>query len=155
MGEKIVSIITMTITIFVITLSIAIITEDRKLDASRTIIHDFTEAIQYNGYVTEDMYTTVINKLPYNGVNLQLTHIKTITEGSINDITDIQFPWNIRAVLSSSKIYKMEVGDQIKVDLVVSDETMLDSMKFFLFRKTDGAYKTVASECSVILNEKY
>lgn len=52
-------------------------------------------------------------------------------------------------------IYKMNVGDQIKVDLVVMDGTFFNALVSTLTGSTNSSMKIVASSSGVILNTRY
>jgi hypothetical protein len=127
---------------------------ERKVDIATSVVKEFTETVQYKGLITKSQYENINKRIPYKNYKLQLTHIKKSATGS-EDVMDIHFPYEIKKSIVETGVYKMNTGDQIKVDLIVKDKSVFDMIAFMLYKKETSRTKIIASNSGVILNEKY
>lgn len=154
MGDKIVTVITTSITIIVLSLILTFVSMERKIDVATSVIQEFTETVQYKGCITLNQYNTIVQRIPYKSFKLQITNIKPVN-GTNTEVLDIIFPDTIKNELSDHSIYKFSIGDQVKVDLIVKDESAFDAIAFHLFKRAGSGTKLIASDSGVIYNIKY
>lgn len=177
MGHKISSIVTTFVTLLAFILLVAFISSDTQLDDSRKLVTEFTETVQYKGYITYDQYMSLVDSIPYKNCKVQLTHFKRDndttgkTKGALDMVFTDQIMGNatvaptgdIKGTLlytnnakpEYSNIYVMEVGDQIQVDLIVTEGTFFDTIVGTLSGRGTPAMKKVASASGVIVNAQY
>lgn len=183
MGNKITTIITTFIVLMIFILMVSFITTDQQIDTSVSAVQNFAETIRYNGYITYDQYVSLLNKLPYKYMRVEITHILADNDNKYSNGTlDMRFTSQILgdkdnigyivktiedvdinsgtllyngSPTTSRGIYKMAIGDQVQVDLVVMDTTFFDSIISIISGKATSPIKILTSASGVVLNEKY
>lgn len=199
MGNKIVTLVTTFITMLAFVLIVSFISSTVQIDETNKLINEFTDTVRYNGYITLDQYSSLINEIPYKNVKLNITHFYTDSDTDItsaeytNKGKDMRFTSQILTggaavdepalpgyqlyslsdggkILSGSllydsesaggnkadsHIYKMQVGDEIQVDLICLEDTFFDTIVSLISGSGTSGMKIIASASGVILNEKY
>lgn len=182
MGHKITTLITTFVILLVFMIMVSFLASSSQVDETTQLISNFTEVSRYKGYITLSDYIELTNKIPYNNVKLQMTHI-------VNDVDkkyglgtmDMRFSTQILGseddkgykIRSRSGtyintgtllyngdeadkgVYKMQIGDEFQVDLVVFDQTFYDVIMSTLTGSNRPRVKILTSSSGVVLNEQY
>ena len=182
MGHKITTIITTFIILMVFMLMLSFLASSTQMDETSQLITNFTETCRYKGYITLSDYNTLVNKIPYNNIKIQMTHI-------VNDVDkkyglgtmDMRFSSQIlgdednkgyellarsgttinsgtllyTGTEADNGVYKMQAGDELQVDLVIFDKTFYDNMMSIITGSKTPSMKILASASGVVLNEQY
>ena len=167
MGNKIISIITISVMLVIFTLLVAFISFDIQVTQTKRIVKEFTEQIQYNGFITLQDYRTILQKMPMNGSRLEITCIRTGDDGVVDmDLTPdiLGLSRNTSNTLTSIDVtntnnvsngkYTFKIGDVVKVDLYNTDRTVVDTITNSLFGKSSSSLKLIASDTEVVVHVK-
>lgn len=164
MGNKIISIVTITVMILIFSLLVSFISYDMQIQRSQKVVKEFTELIQYNGIITEQEYYNIMQNLPIRGSRLEITQIRTLDDGTL----DIWYTPDIIGLEMSSSggvnttgdgllgdsYYQFSRGDLVKIDLYDINRSILDVMSNSLFGKGSSSVKLIASDAGVVVNVK-
>lgn len=168
MGNKIVSIVTVTATLLIFMLLVSFINYDMQVQRSQRLIDEITEQIQYCGYLSYDDYITLKRSIPFENSIIQITTIKKNKDGSEhiiytpsiigeerNDSTgqleSSIFDSNIRG---TDGRYTFTVGDIVKIDLYSTHRSFIDAIASSLFGKSSSNIKLIASDAQVVSRVK-
>lgn len=176
-------------------LTVAFISTDTQIDESRRIVQNFTETVQYKGYITYDQYEDALQSIPFRNARLNITHImspknnvviaggsggSTYEVGTLDmrfmnqimngDGTNTGFLMGIDGAgnelysgfllndsgdTANQAIYKFSVGDEVKVDLVITENTFFDTLARIINGVSSSPVRILTSESGVIVNAKY
>jgi hypothetical protein len=155
MGEKIVTIVTTVVLLLVFLVLIAFISTDMQISRSTRIVRELNEEIQYRGYITMEQYNRALLRIPLRSARLNLTHIH-LDEFSEYEpgVLDMSFNAQImQRMLANQGVYDLfKVGDQIQIDLVITERTFFDVFIGMVAGRSASGIKILSSESGVILN---
>lgn len=182
MGHKISTIVSSFIILLVFMCLISFICTDMQAREAEKLVQSFTEDVRYKGYITLGQYNSLLTHLPYKNTKIQMTHIIADRDGTFGPgVLDMKFskqifgdandlgdkirgksengPINRGTLLCNSSgnnnMYRMEVGDQFQVDLIVLEGSFFDSVIQAITGADAPSMRVMASSSGVVLNEQY
>jgi len=163
MGDKIVSIVTTTILLLIFMVLVAFISTDSQIDKANRAVKELTEEIQYKGYITMEQYNAALLKIPLKSAKLNITHImldefSRYTNGTLDMVFTTQILERMQAndgIYSGLSDKPIKVGDQIQIDLVITERTFFDVLISIVAGGSSPNTRILTSESGVILNTKY
>lgn len=180
MGNKVTTIVSLFIILLIFMGLISFICTDMQEREAQQMVQEFTEDVRYKGYITLGQYNSLINKIPYNNIKLQMTHIIADRDGTYNPgVLDMRFSRQIlgsagdnggeirghsiegsmhRGTLlseSTGNMYRLETGDQFQVDLIVMEGSLFNQVLEAITGTSTSSMRIMASASGVVLNEQY